>query len=223
MRGFYFPVEEAILADWLGVPRPPAARGIRIDHPGALRALQAVFPRALRPRRQGDGAFGPHTLANAAGRIALAAVPQRLAVAAEPPVLGEAPGGVASNEVDLAPIPPRPLFEVDWEAGTSQHFQPEAYTLCELPGFGARAVVAARESVEAYGYRVVAIGWFGAAEPELESAGRVVRAWWLRQAAISGLGRWDAVLSTGLVSEPLAVNWADEVWGPADEVRGRTG
>jgi hypothetical protein len=222
MSGYYFSVEEAILADWLCRPRPAAARGIRIDHPGALRALQAVFPKAVRPRRRAAGAFGEHTLANAAGRIALAAVPQRLSVASEPPFLPpEAPQ--PASVLDEAPVPPRALFEVDWEPVRSPRFQPEAYTLCDLPGFGVRAVVATQESAEDYGYHEVAVGWFGGEEPEVEGAGRVIRAWWQRQAAATGRGRWDGVLATGLVTEPLAEGWADQVWGAWPEARGRAG
>lgn len=217
MKGFYFPVEEAILADWMGVPRPGQARGIRVDHPGTLRALAAVFPRAIRPRRQADGTFGRYTLASAAGRVALAAVPQRLVVAAAPPVLGEPPREHAT-EVEQRPRPPRPLLEVDWAPSAGQPFQPEAYDLCDLPGFGARVVVATRDSAEAYGYGVVAVGWFHADAPILEATADVLMAWWRRRAD-EGHGPWTAILATGLVRDEAATAWAGRVWGERPQAR----
>lgn len=219
MSRIYYPVEEAAVADWLGVPRPPSSRGVRIDSPRWLRTLRAVYPRAVRPRRQPDGGFGEHTLANAVARLALYAVPARLAVAAaearatNPPV----------HSLGAAPTVARPLLEVDWARYGSADFRPEAYSLCELPGFGVRVVVAQQDSVQAYGYSSVAIGWFGLDELEAPAAAAVLRAWWLVRAGSTGLARWDAVLSTGMITERQAAELADSVWGDPQALQDGTG
>lgn len=214
MKVRYHPVEEAIVADWLGIPRPAAARSIRIDSPRWLRTLRAVSPRAVRPRRQPDGGFGPLTLASAVARLARFAVPARLAEAATEARFGAALEPYAAT-IGVLPQPPRLLLEVDWARYGSADFRPETYSLCDLPGFGVRVVVAEQESAEAYGYHHVAVGWLGLDELEAPAAGEVLRAWWVVRAASVGLERWDAVLATGMITEPQAEQLAESVWGEA--------
>jgi hypothetical protein len=204
MRGIYTPVEQAMVSDWMGLPRPRGSQSLRLDHPRWLRTLRAVFPGSVRPRPGPDGAFGAFTLADAVARLALEAVPARLA---------SAPG--SQPEAAAGYLPPRTLLEVDWARVGTPAYQPEVYSLCDLPGWGARVVVASRESVEAYGYHAVAIGWLGHAEPELAASARVLRAWWIARAS-DGAPRWDEVLAGGLLGEARALELAASVWDDPD-------
>lgn len=206
MTTIFHPVEQAILCDYFGVPRPKHCRNVDITRP---------------PDEQPDsicvidiGNDSELALKNAVARIALEAIQDRLPNCA----VFSAEEGVAlcrkrftqpNRPVELLPIP---LFTINWADSAPGFSWPECYHATFVPGFGRYVVTAALDSPDVHGYTELAIGWFPDKQEIKAGAHDVIVAWWRWQHDSWGQAPWAYVWDEYLISEDTAEDWADEIW-----------
>jgi hypothetical protein len=111
---------------------------------------------------------------------------------------------------------PKHLFTLNWAESGPGFSWPTAYFATTVPQHDAVVVTASADGPDAMGYTDFAIGYFRMGQDLLTGSKSVIVGHW-RQQAINGQGRWAYLFDVGLVSEPEANQWADEVWQTASE------
>jgi hypothetical protein len=209
----YFPVEHAVLSDWLGRERPPVAAGLRIDTPAEAQALASQFPGAVLPKPPvGIDEFIDLTLPNAVARIALNAIQARLPNFTAMNE-GKLVSGRDADPTRIAAVQPLPrfLFEINWANTAPGLSWPEAYHVTFLPVYDVFVVTGSRDSPEGPGYTDYAIGWFPSRSAMTAGVAQAIKRFWIGERACDQ-GRWEEFLASGVISEAAASAWADEVW-----------
>jgi hypothetical protein len=211
MNAPFHPVELAILADYLGLPRPEEAKPIDLgahwgDGEGSWTGL-----------RRSPGGGHEYALENAVARILLRSIQLRL------PHCGIVVGDDVyitrkierlAHERGVA-LMPQLLLEINW-ASTGPGFDwSEAYYLAWVPGFDRYVVTSSLDSEEGpTGYQDVALGHFGAGVELHDAVRQIVEGYWRANFTHSGIPeeRWEEYLCGGLVSEEEATTWAEAIW-----------
>ena len=211
MKSLYHLVEQAILLDYFGIPRPTELRDLVIT--GDLTAKRGP----VRVSPDADGASNTMALPNAVARIALSGaqgrLPQWAAVSAAGDVqLGRQRWQRSPQAVSLMP---RFLFMINWADSGPGFSWPEAYNVTSLPGFQRSVVTASADSTDAHGYTDFAIGWFPDSEDWRAGCKRVITGWW--RSMLDFQEPWEYLFNAGAVDEEEAYAWREEVWFPALE------
>jgi hypothetical protein len=206
----YRPIERAVLAKYLQIPDP------RPDDLADLDPTRPV-PRRWSERRDGIAPQRSETgsnhlvVENAVARICLEPIanelPQWAAIANGSIVRGRARSRSRSNR-RLAPVH---LLTVNWGDSGPGFSWPEAYHVTWLPGYDASLVTASADCPDTHGYCDRAVGWFSGRSDFVESAARVLAAYWVSQLEF-GQERWEYLFDEGALNERAAHRSADSVW-----------
>jgi hypothetical protein len=202
--------EHAVLAQWFGVDPPSCAKDIVVaeaarrlgfeEEPGHYRLLDAVVAFIVLERVEKD-------------------LPQWAASCDEDGNLIE-----ARKYRDEATVPdrtvlmvPRYLFTLNWADSsffTVEHRSswPEAYFVTWVPHYDRFVVTGSMDCPDVIGYCDFALGAFGVDTRLKDGAKRIICGQWASQRDEGGAQRWACLFGTGLISEPEASAWADEVW-----------
>lgn len=113
---------------------------------------------------------------------------------------------------ERSPYAPQHLLTLNWADSGPGVCWPTAYYAVEVPELAVVVVTASADTEETMGYLDVAIGCFPAGEDLLAGVQRIVTAHWEEQRDM-GQSRWAYLFAAGLVSEAVANQWADAVWG----------
>ena len=210
----YDEVELAIVFDWFGLARPPVLNAVDLKLYGENEFPEEAAGR-VRLMRSDGGFSDQNSLSNAVARLLLSEIQGRL------PQWGVAHGdGTVNLARAYAPrrdatidFMPRFLFEINWADSGPGFSWPEAYHVTYVPGFDRYVVTASQDSPDMHGYTDEAIGHFAPEEGQEDGAGRVIRAWWQRQAD-DGQPGWAYLFNVGEINADTAQRWADEVWDP---------
>ena len=216
--GIFHPVEHAILAEYLKVPRPSCARNIIIENEIQREWDEESQDGIIRIRPDLWGSVDYYTLENAVARITLNGIEKRLpqwaAVYEDGRILfGRTHNRKRSGQITLMP---QFLFEINWADSGPGFSWPEQYHAAYVPGYNHYVVTASQDSPDAYGYEDIAIGYFAAALPLEVGCRQVIIGWW-RQRDSDPEFRWQDFWSEGLFNFPKVSEWADEVWGKDTE------
>jgi hypothetical protein len=210
--GLYYPAEEALLHDWLGLPRPEHLKLIRSNEEPE-NGLGIWVDDSV---GEWDYLDADKAISNAVARIVLTPVQKRLPqvafVSAEDEVtFGRDPIKRFSRAASFFP---QHLFTINWADSAPGVSWPEAYHATFLPGFDCYVVTEAQDGPGIWGVTELAIGHFPADHPVLEGAREVITAYWREQYNGDGQQeRWTSVWDEGLVSTDLAEQWSIDVWG----------
>lgn len=211
--GIYYPTEEALLHDWLGLLRPEHLKHVRTNEEPE-NGLGVWVDDSV---GEWDALDDETALQNAVARIVLTAVQKRLPqvafVSAEDEVtFGRDP---IKRFPRAASFLPHHLFSINWADSAPGVSWPEAYHATYLPGFDRYVITEAQDGPGIWGVTELAIGHFPADRPVLEGAREVITGYWREQYNGDGQQeRWAYVWQEGLVSKALADEWSIDVWGP---------
>jgi len=212
----YFPVEWAILFDWLGIERPAQLRSI--DPWDVSEELPEGVVRLEKSRD--SYADAKMALPAAIARLVLAPIKGTLPVWARVSEDGDVKttrDGEKSYYRKVNPFP-RLLFNINWADSGPGFSWPDSYHVSYLSEFNCHIVTSSRDSDEIYGFNDIAIGWFSEGEDLLEGAGRVIIEFWKGYLEeCSDFARWAYLFDEGLMNTATVEELADEVWGPSKE------
>lgn len=207
----YYPVEQALLADYFGVPRPKPLRDLNIWVPDPKAARKAIHLE--------EGASSDEwALPNAVARIALSRIQDRL-----PQWYTSRGGEVIAARKEYAAtggdvlLMPLHLFTINWADSAPGMSWPEAYHLTWFPEFDRYVVTASADSTDAWGYEDRAIGHFGQGGDRMRQAREIITAFWRMQFHQWEQAHWAYLLDTGAVDSEEALAWAKGVWEPEEE------
>jgi hypothetical protein len=215
---FFFPIEQAILATYLG----------RLaDLPGEIQQLDAratVNPETWDESKQGIAPLEPCvcgdggrelTLANAVARICLQNIqcdlPQWAGVDLEgrPTVARK----ITSNvKLPTRVLVSRHLFTINWSSSWPGFSWPQRYTATRVPGFNAIVVSASDDTPEIVGYCDYAIGFYPQGEHDRINAQKIVTAYWKKLVDHGDQTRFEEFFEAGFIDATTAAEWANEVW-----------
>lgn len=202
----YYPVEQALLADYFGVRRPDALRGLDIWAPGPRNAIHL---------EDGNDEWA---LPNAVARIALSRIQDRLpqwyASRGGEETFARKEYATTGGDVLLMPLH---LFTINWADSGPGMSWPEAYHLTWFPEFDRYVVTASADCPDVWGYEDRALGHFGQCGDRLKRARKIVTTFWRDQCNGGDAGRWAYLFDTGAVDSEEAYAWAEDVWPLADE------
>ncbi|MCU0843009.1 MAG: hypothetical protein MUC79_15030 [Thiobacillaceae bacterium] len=211
MKSLYYRVEQALLRDYFGLPRPAHLAGVDILQPDRHAPRKAV---RVEPDSSGS-TDGEWALPNAVARIALSRIQGRLPQWYR----GDGRNGVFGRtlrergDTGLL-LMPLHLFTLNWADSGPGFSWPEAYHVTFFPGFERHVVTASADSPDTWGYEDRAIGWFGPDLAPVEGARSIVTGFWRDQVNDRNQGRWAYLFDEGAVSDEEANAWADAVWAP---------
>lgn len=230
LSALYDYVELTILFDWLEWPRPPDLADIDLDQYWEPAPDPAVYEESAPPRdteagpirlqRSYDGFGEYNTVANAAARLALQSIADRLPQWARVDEAGVV--HFARAPITLRPstirLMPRFLIEINWADTAPGMSWPEAYHATYLPGFDVYVVTLSADSPEAYGYSDLAIGTFSAGESFDKSVRNVIYKWWTDCCPHDDPdSAWQYVVIGGEISEDEAKDMARQIWGTEED------
>ena len=208
---FFYPVEHALLHEWLNIPKPEALRGIDIykapDDGLGIWADCSECDKNI-------------ALANAVARIVLGGIQEHL------PQCGVVygPDEVVLCRQPIAKHPrgvsflPQFLFMINWADSAPGLSWPESYHATYLPVYDVYVVTAAQDSPDMWGVTEQAIGAFPKDQPLLEGAREAITKFWDYQHRQWDQEQWEYFWDAGLITKALADEWATRVWGePEDE------
>jgi hypothetical protein len=104
------------------------------------------------------------------------------------------------------------LFTLNWADSGPGFSWPEAYFLTWVPQYDRFVVTGSMDCPDALGYCDFALGAFGVDTRLKDGAKRIICGEWASQRDEGDAQRWACLFGTGLISEPEASAWADEVW-----------
>lgn len=200
----FSPDEHAVLAQWFGVDPPSCAKDIVVaeaarrlgfeEEPGHYRLIDAVVAFIVLERVEKDlpqwAAFDRDwNLIEARKYRDEATVPDRTVL-----------------------MVPRYLFTLNWADSGPGFSWPEAYFVTWVPQYDRFVVTGSWDCPDALGYCDFALGAFGADTRLKDGAKRIICRNWADQRDQGDAQRWACLFGTGLISEPEASAWADEVW-----------
>ncbi len=73
-------------------------------------------------------------------------------------------------------------------------------------------VTASVDSTDAHGQTDWALGWFRSSEDLVECVKTILIDWWRYQQDTWGQPAWECVMTTGRISEMVALQWQEECW-----------
>ncbi len=209
----FHPIEQAILCDWLGRERPPAARDIALEA-----QVDGTDDGPITLRRASYGDTNEFTLANAVARLVLEGIQQRLPTSAicypDKMVLTRDYNPKTRRKLDLLP---RFLFQINWANSAPGISWPVAYYVTWLPVYDVFVVTESADSPDALGYCDRAMGWFDAVTPLEAGAKRVIAGDWQHQYDEWDQQHWENFWDEGLISTAEAWAWAADIWGEEED------
>lgn len=200
MKTLFYPQEQALISDYLGLPRPEACRDIDLWNPPKRR--RGIWPQRVEFHDDQDA------LSNAVARIALGAIQGRLPQwalvnAKDQVVLGRE---TFDRPERMAELLPKFVLEIDWASSGPGMNWPEAYYATWLPSFDTTVITASVDSAGSYGYTDIAIGHCKGKDLKA-CALNVLERWWSRRR-----DGWEECWNAGLVSVDEAFNLAANLW-----------
>jgi hypothetical protein len=200
MKTLFYPQEQALICDYLGLPRPESCRDIDLWNPPKRR--RGIWPQRVEYHDDRDA------LSNAVARIALGAIQDRLPQWA----LVNAEGQVILGREDfdrserLAELLPQFVLEINWASNGPGMDWPEAYYAAWLPGFDTTVITASVDSTSSYGYTDITIGSCKGRDMK-SCALKVLEQWWSKS-----MGGWEECWNDGLVTVEEAFSLAEQLW-----------
>jgi hypothetical protein len=203
LDGVFTCVEHAVLAKWFGQKKQAETARLKLDD--ALAELG--FEKSCRPYSQSDAAVA---------YILLEAVDHRLLA------FTRMEGDELVNARHLskprhkprrqAALLPRELFGIDWSLSAPGFSWPVHYHLIWTPIYDRYVVTASADCTDSFGYADFALGHFSRDDDLVQSVLRIIKRDWTMQRDECSQGRWEELISTGLVTADAINLVADEVW-----------
>lgn len=208
MKTLFYPQEQALISDYLALPRPEACREIDLWNPPKRR--RGIWPQLVEYHDDCDA------LSNAVARIALGAIQGRLPQwalvnAKDQVILGRE---TFDRPERLAELLPQFVLEIDWASSGPGMSWPEAYYATWLPSFDTTVITASVDSAGSYGYTDIAIGHCQGKDLKA-CALMVLERWWSGRE-----NAWEECWNAGLVSVDEAFNLAEQLWPDEFDVPG---
>jgi hypothetical protein len=201
--------EHAVLAQWFGVEPPNCAKDIVMEDA----AKRLGFVKEPGHYRRIDAAAAFIVVESVEKRL-----PQWAAVREDSVILARKHRDETTVPDRTVLLQPRHLFTINWADSGPGFSWPVAYYVTWLPYYDRFVVTASADCPDAFGYCDFALDAFGIDTPLKESAKKIICEDWTGQNLEWEQQRWVYLFNTGLISEPEANAWADEVWpGEPDE------
>ena len=215
----YKPVEHAVLASFLGLPKllPEWAREIKLDD----------FPKegwdevkdGIAPLRRVDDL---NVLENTAARIALAPIQDRLPQWAcfnlsYKPLFGRTLRPFPLRKANSQPLL---LFGINWATSGPCCDWPEHYHVTWIPHYDRYLVTASSDSKAVHGFEDIALGSFAPSSKrgaDRKSIGSIISWHWGDLYSRGQEFPWESLWRAGAIGHELPFKWRDEIWPPEME------
>jgi len=210
--GLFTDIEHAVLANWLHL-KPPGAARIRFDD--ALAELG--FAERCEPYSR---------TAAAVAHIVLEAIEDRLPVWAcwkdDKLITARSYREPHRKPRRRTALFPSELFAINWATSGPGFEWPVHYHLVWTPIYDRFVVTASADCPDCFGYADFALGHFGRGDDVEHSVISIIKRDWTMLRDECGLQRWEMLLRAGLVKEDAVEALAQQVWPQDDEGRGRS-